>query len=782
MFKIKTLLTKHQDLANGLLPYMEELDVTLLGDNFTACRAKEKSWSRKTPTYAGSRGWLWAQKKMLYIGIDIDLRGDGHAKGVGISEADMAEAQRVLSTVPYVELRRSTSGQGLHARAWLDLNTSPTVETSKQIGPLGKQLWEKICQDTGSELLARKNTPDKLGCNLWFASRNAGENGFELLSAQKHLLDWATVVPADLDPTEIVQDWESDGFTRVPLDADHKLHIATIRGAVWDSSLHMLRAHTVEWAALHKHLNLRGVFATNSPGRNTSHPNSFAFPLRDGAWIVYAWAGSEAPTWSHKDAKPFTYFNKVLTLDEASRMYGASMRASTYSFPEAKSIADMALHFPGTTLPTLTPEAPARIKVNGTRLTLGTKPVASKPWEYTPLRIVGLGKDANPVDELGPLVRCLHNEDDDPLGWAVYIADAQRWVGKNVGSIDACLQALGAPPKSKGPLEMKPWTLVSRPFEPEYPDGLRLWNCKSAQLKHAPIEHDDPDGRHPLWNMLLNHFAGSLDKPLKELGNTLLPDGRTYIMAWFAYIIRNPRQRLPYLFAHGSQDCGKSTVPEAFERTILDGGVCSGERAVKSEFNAQLDGSVLVVCDDVRFSDKDAQALKDLVTAPKLKIRRMRCDEFQVTNYTHWVHLGNNLDDCPQFPGDRRIVDFAVPALASRLNKEQLMQNLDKEGPYFTYTLLNMQLSNEGRLGLPLVETESKQLIMEANVSDSLRFLREETIPSKDSEIRLTDLIKGAHRFGYVLDRGDLVRACGEHGLTVVSNSAKVQFVKGIKL
>lgn len=782
MYHIATILhAKHPELFDKHLPYLEEIDVTLLGGKRAYCRQSEKAWPRFKPTYVGSTGWLWKQSKLLYLTGDIDLRGDGHAPTVGISESDMQEAQAILSTTPYIELHRSTSGNGLHFRAWLDLETSPTVTDRKQIGPLAKQLWAKICTDTGSDLLARQNTVDKLGCSLWFGSSLAGEDGFELLSPQKHLLDWATVAAlTPSEPKDILEEFESD-HPRVPLDVDHKLHIASLSHGVWDSTLHMLRGHTMEWSKLHMHLHLKGVFQTSSPGTNTSMANCFAFPVKDGAWIVYAWAGSEAPTWAHRGKYPFTYVNRQLSLDQAARMYGASQRGTTYSFPAGQAILDMVQHYPGTELPTINETTgPARIKVDGKRLLLGTKP--EKVWVDTPLRLKGLGVEANPCDELGPLVRCLQDGNRKPVGWAVYIEDSQLWSGKQASSIECILGAIGAknPGTTKGHLEKKPWTLVSIPFASEYPDGLRLWNCESAQLRHQPIEHDGTC--HPLWDKLLKHFAGALDAPLKAMSNPMLPDGRTYMMAWFAYCVRNPRQRLPYLFAHGSQDCGKSTIVEAFQNTVLNGGHCSGERAVQSEFNGELDGTVFVVCDDTKFNKVEGDKLKDLVTGPALKIRRMRTNAFEVPNYTHWIHLANDADACPQFSGDRRVVDILVPDLTLRLNKEQLMEDLMREGPYFTHTLLNLELPNEGRFALPLVETDSKKLIMEQSVSPALIFLRENTKRSPDSKIMLTDLIKAAHRFAVVADRKEMATACIAHELTILSDRDKVQFVHGVKL
>jgi len=60
---------------------------------------------------------------------------------------------------------------------------------------------------------------------------------------------------------------------------------------------------------------------------------------------------------------------------------------------------------------------------------------------------------------------------------------------------------------------MKNWTLVNRPFRPEYPGG-REWNRTSAQLRFKPSQ-DKEKLRYPTWLKMLNHLGTGLNEEIQ---------------------------------------------------------------------------------------------------------------------------------------------------------------------------------------------------------------------------------------------------------------------------
>ena len=61
----------------------------------------------------GLTGWDWVAKQSKWVGFDFDAI-TGHAQGVGISDEELNEVKTRASDLPYVQVRKSTGGKGLH--------------------------------------------------------------------------------------------------------------------------------------------------------------------------------------------------------------------------------------------------------------------------------------------------------------------------------------------------------------------------------------------------------------------------------------------------------------------------------------------------------------------------------------------------------------------------------------------------------------------------------------------------------------------------------------------
>jgi len=99
----------------------------------------------------------------------------------------------------------------------------------------------------------------------------------------------------------------------------------------------MLVCHTVDLARAHDELHLRGIFRTNSRGRNVPHDqNCFAFPIPQGGWSVrrHHKGTTENDYWTRDDSGwTSCYYNIYPDFDTACRIVGGT-KSSTgqYSF------------------------------------------------------------------------------------------------------------------------------------------------------------------------------------------------------------------------------------------------------------------------------------------------------------------------------------------------------------------------------------------------------------------------------------------------------------------
>ena len=61
----------------------------------------------------GMTGWDWKARRSRHFGYDFDAL-TGHAQGIGIDEEQLEKVKQAACALPYVEVRRSTGGSGIH--------------------------------------------------------------------------------------------------------------------------------------------------------------------------------------------------------------------------------------------------------------------------------------------------------------------------------------------------------------------------------------------------------------------------------------------------------------------------------------------------------------------------------------------------------------------------------------------------------------------------------------------------------------------------------------------
>jgi hypothetical protein len=289
----------------------------------------------------GSTGWDWVNRCSRWVGFDFDAI-TGHAKGVGISDTDLAKVTEAAQALPYVEVRRSTGGKGIHLYCWLDgiptenhtvhaglarailgmMSSEVNFDFASQIDACGQILW----------LWHRKMTQDNQGLSLI-------KPATKILAASDLPGNWRDhieVVTRKRSKVRVQGVTEDDPFEVlasarriIPLDDQHKATIQALTesgySSLWIADHHLLQTHTCALQEVHSSLGLIGTYKTNSQGKDKGTPNCFLFPLPNGGWKVYRFSQgiNEAETWT-QDGNGWTtcYFNRLPDFETACKVCG----------------------------------------------------------------------------------------------------------------------------------------------------------------------------------------------------------------------------------------------------------------------------------------------------------------------------------------------------------------------------------------------------------------------------------------------------------------------------
>lgn len=750
----------------------------------------------------GSTGWDWQALRSRWVGFDFDDI-TGHAKGVGVTEDELAKIREKAEALSYVEVRRSTGGKGLHLYVLFNDEGVPTANHNEHAA-VARCVLGMMTAEVGFDF---SSAIDCCGGNMWIWRRDiTRENqGLALLKAATKVLsisdlpsnwrDHIAVVTRRANKVKLqgVTDANADPFEEltsarriIPLDDTHKAIVEKLMetgfSTLWIQDHHLLQTHT---KALEKLMNdaeargklgLVGHFQTNSEGKDPGTPNCFLFPLNQGGWRVYRFSPgvTEAATWV-QDGSGWTtcYYNRLPDVDTACRAYGGVRieGKQRYIFPTGHD-AIRAAEALGQQLsiPTELRDRATEIRVNGQYLTIyltKDKDADSgrelKGWvKKRDYWVRDLDKKITPDDDsdvgivdYDSFLRAMRSPAGEVAGWTFKTTQGD-WSYTSGSQVKLVLQGKG---KAKSEAEVimgqcavNPWKLVCQPFRDEYPGG-RCWNQGAPQLCYAPAQlSDDEQPHHPHWDLILEHVGTELTPVLQEHGWGIkhgVITGSHYLLLWIASLFREPFKRLPYLFLHGNENSGKSIFYEAIA-LLMTKGVVNASKAVttKSDFNGELAGAVLCYIEEIDVSTHRVALprIKDWTMAEFLSIRQMRKDTFQLPNTTHWVQVANHRDYCPIFGGDTRITAIQVPDLLPEQDipkDDKLKPALIAEAPHFLHTLLNIYIPPAaGRLSIPVIETESKLEAIELT-----RNLLEEFVAEHCERVEDTDTTVSAAVF-----------------------------------
>ena len=708
----------------------------------------------------GLTGWDWFNRVSKWVAYDFDAivgHSDKHANKLSVDSLE--DIRNKASELDWVTVRLSTSGKGLHLYVFVD--DVPTSNHTEHAA-LARSILNKMSALTGFDF---KSKVDICGGNMWFYHRKMiGTDGLSLIKQGGVLTsipaDWrdhVSVTTGKSKRTSIGPDYEelSSQRSQIKLDKDHIRLIKYLDDNelyhIWSMDHHMLVTHTSHLKSAHVDLSLKGVFETTTKG-TTTH-NCFLYPLHNGAWSVrrYGRGVQEHPTWE-QDGKNWTrcYFNLTPTLKTVSISVGGLEDTNgSFVFNESNQAFIVAKQL-GTNveLPPKYQHRPSSVKTHKDgRLIVsidyqqGDNGVDLPGWLHKGSNWVKIFEVMKPesdmdIDSFDDRCRHMISESQQDAGWV--INSNNSWIDEPLVHIKPMLSSLGLKGVEVtsviGSNVLKPWTIVNRPFQPEYP-GDRLWNRRAAQLNYSVSLGDV--FKCQTWDILFSHIGKYLDDAVKShtwCQDVGITSGADYLRLWVSSMIQYPTEPLPYLFIYSDkQETGKTTFHEALE-LLFSPGYMKVDKAMeaKGDFNAELLQSILCVIEEIDLSSQKAATynrIKECVTAKRLLIHPKYCTPYLVSNTCHFIQCSNNRMACPIFPGDTRIMMIHV---ADRPEKEiprrDLTVLLEKEASDFLGKIMSMEIPEySGRLRLPVIETADKIQSVADHENALQRFIREQT-------------------------------------------------------
>ena len=640
----------------------------------------------------GMTGWDWEALRSRWVAFDFDSLTT-HARGAGLSDEELAKVKEAAEALPYVQVRRSTGGGGIHLYVYFDAAGIPcenhTVHAAIARCILGRMSSE--CNfDFASQI-------DCCGGNMWVWHRKmTAENyGLEIIKPATQVLSEANL-PANWrdhidvvtrkrskvrinevtgDDSEEKDPYEALAASRkiIPLDDSHHKQIEALQRlhytTLWIDDHHLLQTHTCALKELRggpeaKELGLIGPFETNSQGRNPGSPNCFLFPLLNGGWRVFRFSPgvAEANTWN-QDGEGWTtcYFNRRPDLATIAKGHGGmedpDKAGFTFKTPEdAVQVAKILGEENASTDPIFTgrrtllkPHKDGRLVMEIERKKGDGDMPEPEGWLAKKTKWVRIFEtnihdkkdDDTDITKYDDLIRAIETSAKQFVGWK--LCHQTKWSLHPANNIKMALQNLGnakdEAERIMGGAINHSWQLVSLPFREEYPGG-RQWNLDAAQFKYEPaLLEPDQVPCHPHWDMLLDHLGADLTPAIRELPwaqQANIKTGGDYLKAWVACAFREPFEPLPYLFLWGNEKCGKSTLHEAL-KSLVTKGVVKADKALTSnnEFNGELVGAIICVVEerDITLTPGAYARIKDFTTALTLSIREMRQNVYEIPQH-----------------------------------------------------------------------------------------------------------------------------------------------------
>lgn len=748
----------------------------------------------------GTTWWDWKNKRTVGLGFDFDSK-IGHAEGVGIDDDQLAKLD--LIDVPWLEVIRSTRGNGRHIYIWFK-EPYPITMNHTEHAAIARSFIPLITQHTKLDIA---ENIDVCGGVMWIHHVESSANGYTVVKPATQILTADHVPPNWRDHLEVVsgsrtkvrvQGWTADGtatkgdeldemteaYAKVQLDETHLKILEALEGtghtALWVTDHHLWQGHTGglkqvfdDWAE-NGH-PMRGLFDTNSLDQDPGKPNCFMRPKPDGAWDVYRFGEGteECSLWDTQGKWTHTTYNFPATLKQICLScggYEGTDEKQGYLFDDVDSLkAALSLLGSALKLPKKTEDRALALhngddgkvilvierKRQDEKTDFPRYVKTTRGWEIwirDAIETPDVKIDEEKLwTELDDKMRALKTDGSKGASFDSWVLrdEGGGWTTHPRENIKSYLVSTGhsKPDLVLGGAIYKSWTIVNEPFQAEYPGG-RVWNRDAPQFVYAPIElGEDESPEHPTWNRLMAHCGVELNEYIPDLPwckDWGITTGGDYLTAWVACMFQNPFGKLPYLFMYGPQNSGKSSFHEAIA-LLLTNGVEKADRALTSTqgYNGELIDTVLAVVDEVDIAKAGSEVynkLKEWVTGITVSIHAKYKQVQDVTSTLHFVQMANSRRSLPVFPGDTRITAMNVPALEEEIPRDRFHELLRAEGPHFMRTLMDFEIQPAtGRLMLPVIETQGKIDAAADSVDELERFITENCYEIPGAAIKFTD-------------------------------------------
>lgn len=732
----------------------------------------------------GMTGWDWKNRCSKWVAFDFDAlvgHSDKHAKK--LSNTELEDVKQAAFDIDWVSVRKSTSGSGLHLYVFLD--NIPTANHNEHAA-LGRAILGRMSAVAGYDFASKV---DICGGNMWVWHRKMeGTDGLVLLKSGNILYDippnWRDHInvvdgkrrknlPKNIETHDLTDFDELCGqYPRVQLDEDHKRMIKYLEEHNllwwWDQDRYMLVTHTLNIKDAFTALGLKGFFDTNSKGTNRNEQNCFLFPIRKGAWSVrrFSQGCAEHESWCQDNSGwTMCYLNREPDLKTACKaMGGLEDTKGGFVFKEAE-VAASAARLLGVNIdvaPLFSPRRTVLRQHKDGRLIIeidynnGENTEAMPGWLIQKDKLVKIaggkisGSTSEDVNSYDDFVRHLVTVQGEDYGWV--IKRDGYWGIEPIANIKLGFGSMGVSPKEivtiLGNNVLRPWRLVNKPFQPEYP-GDREWNRDGAQLKYYPDMSKD-ELSHPHWSKILNHCGHGLNSAVKKnawcRANGIIT-GADYLKCWVASLFQYPLEPLPFLFLYSTeQNTGKSFFYEAISTLMTKGYVQANAALEKnSNFNKELEGMLLCVIEEIDLqSNKTAyNKIKNWVTGLDILIHEKFQTPYHVPNTTHWIQCANDHRYCPIFPGDTRITMIKVDCLdpLDMIPKPKMLSLLERESVDFITAMMRLEIpESNDRLRVPVIDSEEKEIVQQYNTSVLDTFLSERCKEAPGHSIMLSEL------------------------------------------
>lgn len=725
----------------------------------------------------GMTGWNWEDQLSYWVAYDFDSI-IGHNKG--LSTQELKNIADTASKVPWVTLRKSTGGQGLHL--YVHLDNPEYTKTHTEHSALARAILGKLSAETGYPFSAKV---DICGGNMWVWHRkmertNEGliliKEGISLSEAPINWKDHIDVVQGKRkrsipkfakgqENVEKLFEQLSGQRSHTKIDKEHQALIEYLNktGALWwwDSDRNMLVCHTADLDKAHQELGLRGVFKTLATGKERGvDQNCYCFNLPNGGWVVrrHSPGCQEADTWT-QDGSGWTkcYFNVNPDFNTAASAFGGvEMPKGGFMFTEAEmavqAVESLGAHI---TIPTALASRNTKLKHHKDgriiiEIEASNNDTAIPGWiretkNFT--KVIGhkVKEQTEPeTADFDEIVRHLISESKEDCGWSLQTNGI--WVTEPIYNIKTALESLGFKANQVkqflGSCIFNPWTVTNKPFQSEYP-GNRLWNKKGAKLHYIPTKGRE-NLKYPTWMKILAHCGKGLDEAIKENGwaiNNNVQTGGDYLKIWLASLFQFPEEPLPYLFFYGKQKSGKSSFSECIGMLMTHGHTKANLPLMSKEgFNGELEGAVVCSVEEIDLSKHKMayNRIKDWVTSKYITIHPKGQTPFQIPNTTHWIQTANDYRYCPIFPGDTRITMIELQTIdpLEMIPRKFLEPKLETEASDFLGEILALEIpKSNDRLNVPIIETDVKLNVETMNMSPLERFIEDHIYPASGNYI-----------------------------------------------